>query len=238
MYFTFIHELKKQPVEQCMTPNLDNLIIVYARNRRRRRLFRHKLGFIRRPRPFSQTRRWWTTVATLCRHVHKSGVVAHLFGYEISSWLEIGLAGADSEVLFSQSAVIQAKELKHAWHSLGIRSLDESNYLNQSEAVKVARAVKHQYQKFGSPKFLLTFVLFHQKLTLNQIAHCLTTLAHFTIFGARSVVRFVPFPTPSSLRTINCIDLLSELINLCFQQLCELLSAAFFTKWLNSVKGA
>ncbi len=50
----------------------------------------------------------------------------------------------------------------------GIRSLDESSRLDQSEAVKVARALKQKYQKLGGgrphpPDFLLPFVLFHQK---------------------------------------------------------------------------
>ncbi len=44
----------------------------------------------------------------------------------------------------------------------GIRSLDETRCLNQSETVKVARAVKQKYEKFGAPP-PAPFALFHQK---------------------------------------------------------------------------
>ncbi len=59
-----------------------------------------------------------------------------------------------------------------------MRSLDDSSRLDQSETVKVARAVK-QISKIGysaptPPKFLLPFVLFHQELTLKQMTHSLT----------------------------------------------------------------
>ncbi len=38
-----------------------------------------------------------------------------------------------------------------AYHISGIRSLDETRRLYQSETVKVARAVKQKYKKLGAP---------------------------------------------------------------------------------------
>ncbi len=64
--------------------------------------------------------------------------------------------------------------LKQAYK--GIRSLDESSHLNQSEAVKVARAVKQNYEKLGTPpprprNSCRPLPCFITKLTLKQFTH-------------------------------------------------------------------
>ncbi len=61
---------------------------------------------------------------------------------------------------------------KHGHFYTGIRSLDESRRLDQSETVKVARAVKQKYYKcLGSapnaPEILVTLCLISSKINLK-----------------------------------------------------------------------
>ncbi len=62
----------------------------------------------------------------------------------------------------------------------GIRSLDESSRLDQSEAVKVARALKQKYQKLGAPPpppgILVALCLISSKINLKTDDPPLNTL--------------------------------------------------------------